>query len=78
MTSPTQLFDDVKELVESVVMRAVDGDTLLIEDGLVDSVLAVEIVLRAEMLFGVSVPPTEIAEHLHSVDALTAYIAANR
>ncbi|MGG1947178.1 acyl carrier protein [Trinickia sp. NRRL B-1857] len=42
-----------------------------------DSVLAVEIALRVETMFGVQVPPTEIGEHLASVTALAAYIADN-
>ena len=81
MTSPqdtsTQaaLLDHARALVESIVMRRVDADTALIESGLVDSVLAVEIVLQVEAAFGVQLPPTEIAEHLASVAALAAYIA---
>jgi D-alanine--poly(phosphoribitol) ligase subunit 2 len=78
MTSSETLFANVRELVESVVQRAVDEETPLIESGLVDSVLAVEIVLRAEIVFGVSVPRTEVAEHLSSVRALTAFVAAGR
>ena len=75
------LLDQARALVESIVMRRVDADTALIESGLVDSVLAVEIVLQFEAAFGVQLPPTEIAEHLASVAALAAYIAdhtANR
>lgn len=78
MTQTETLQADVKALVENVVLRAVEPDTPLIEDGLVDSVLAVEIVMAVEMQFGVRVPPTEIAEHLASVNALTAYIQSNR
>jgi D-alanine--poly(phosphoribitol) ligase subunit 2 len=69
------LLDQARALVESIVMRRVDADTALIESGLVDSVLAVEIVLQVEAAFGVQLPPTEIAEHLASVAALAAYIA---
>lgn len=78
MTQNDTLHADVATLVESVVLRPVDDDTLLLETGLVDSVLAVEIVMGVEMQFGVRIPPTEIAEHLASVDALVAYVAANR
>jgi D-alanine--poly(phosphoribitol) ligase subunit 2 len=78
MTQTDTLPADVQALVESVVLRPVDGDTPLLETGLVDSVLAVEIVMGVEMQFGVRIPPTEIAEHLASVDALTAFIAAGR
>lgn len=78
MTSSETLFVNVRELVESVVQRAVDGETPLIESGLVDSMLAVEIAMRVEIVFGVSVPPTELAEHLSSVRALTAFVAASR
>lgn len=75
--NPT-LYADVANLVESVVLRAVRHDEPLLESGLVDSVLAVEIVMGVEMQFGVQIPPTEIAEHLASVDALCAFIAERR
>ncbi|WP_144142861.1 acyl carrier protein [Paraburkholderia sp. BCC1884] len=78
MTQNETLHAEVASLVESVVLRPVQGDELLLETGLVDSVLAVEIVMGVEMQFGVRIPPTEIAEHLTSVDALAAFIAANR
>jgi D-alanine--poly(phosphoribitol) ligase subunit 2 len=78
MTQNQTLHADVASLVESVVLRGVRHDELLLETGLVDSVLAVEIVLGVEMQFGVRIPPTEIAEHLASVDALSAFVAANR
>jgi D-alanine--poly(phosphoribitol) ligase subunit 2 len=78
MTQTDTLHAEVAALVESIVLRPVDGDTLLLETGLVDSVLAVEIVMGVEMQFGVRIAPTEIAEHLDSVNTLAAYIAANR
>ncbi len=65
-------------LCSEVRLHHVEPDTPLIEMGLVDSVLAVEIVMAVEMQFGVRVPPTEIAEHLASVDALAAYIQSTR
>ena len=64
MTQNETLHAEVASLVESVVLRLVRGDDLLLESGLVDSVLAVEIVMGVEMQFGVRIPPTEIAEHL--------------
>lgn len=78
MTQTETLLADVKALVENIVLRTVEPDTPLIEMGLVDSVLAVEIVMAVEMQFGVRVPPTEIAEHLASVNALAAYIQSTR
>ena len=75
--SAAALVEQVRALVESVVMRRLDADTLLIESALVDSVLAVEIALRVETAFGVQVPPTELGEHLASVAALAAYVADN-
>lgn len=71
------VLEQAQAIVESVVMRRVDADTPLIESGLVDSVLAVEIVLRVEVTFGVQIPPTEIAERLASVSTLAAFIADN-
>jgi len=78
MTQNETLNAEVAALVESVVLRLVRDDELLLETGLVDSVLAVEIVMGVEMQFGVRIPPTEIAEHLASVDALYSFIVANR
>ncbi|MDI7065556.1 acyl carrier protein, partial [Klebsiella pneumoniae] len=78
MTQNETLHADVAALVESVVLRLVRDEELLLETGLVISVLAVEIVMGVEMQFGVRIPPTEIAEHLASVNALSAFIAANR
>ncbi|MFL9997733.1 acyl carrier protein [Paraburkholderia sediminicola] len=78
MTQNETLNAEVAALVESVVLRLVRDDELLLETGLVDSVLAVEIVMGVEMQFGVRIPPTEIAEHLASVNALASFIAANR
>jgi D-alanine--poly(phosphoribitol) ligase subunit 2 len=78
MTSNETLHADVAQLVESVVLRPVGGDEPLLDGGLIDSVLAVEIVMGVEMQFGVRIPPTEIAEHLASVDALCAFIATQR
>ncbi|WP_345813654.1 acyl carrier protein [Paraburkholderia sp. PREW-6R] len=78
MTQNDTLRAEVASLVESVVLRPVQDDELLLETGLVDSVLAVEIVMGVEMQFGVRIPPTEIAEHLACVDALCAFIDANR
>lgn len=76
MTSThNELLERARALVESVVMRRVDADTPLIESGLVDSVLAVEIVLGVEAQFGVRIAPTEIGEHLASVAALAAFVA---
>lgn len=78
MTQIETLKADVKALVETIVMRAVEPDTPLIESGLVDSVLAVEIVMAVEAQFGARVPPTEIAEHLASVNALAAFVQSTR
>ncbi|WP_028225497.1 acyl carrier protein [Paraburkholderia ferrariae] len=78
MNQNEKLSAEVASLVESVVVRPVSHDEALLESGLVDSVLAVEIVMGVEAQFGVQIPPTEIAEHLASVDALSAYVAARR
>jgi D-alanine--poly(phosphoribitol) ligase subunit 2 len=78
MTQMETLHAEVRSLVEAVVLRPVGGGERLLDAGLVDSVLAVEIVMGVEMRFGVRTPPTEIAEHLASVDALSAFIAAHR
>ncbi|WP_206950673.1 acyl carrier protein [Trinickia acidisoli] len=76
-STQAELLEQTRVLVESVVMRRIDADTALIESGLVDSVLAVEIALRVEVVFGARLPPTEIAEHLASVATLAGFIADN-
>ncbi|MEM5389101.1 acyl carrier protein [Paraburkholderia phymatum] len=78
MTQNETLHAEVAALVESVVQRPVDGDVPLLESDLVDSVLAVEIVMGVEMQFGARIPPSEIDEHLSSVNALAAFIASQR
>lgn len=78
MRSTAELLAEVKEIIESIVLCTVEADTPLIESGLVDSVLAVEIVLRVEAVFGVHVPPTEIAEHLATVQTLASYVSEER
>lgn len=78
MNQTDNLSTDVLALVEAAIMRSVNGDTRLLDAGLVDSVIAVEIVMAVEMRFGVCIPSTEIAEHLASADALTRFIATNR
>lgn len=76
--SQDTLNAEVANLVESVVLRPVGHDELLLESGLVDSLRATEIVLGVEMQFGVRMPPTEITEHLASVSTLGSYIASQR
>lgn len=65
-------------IIEDVIQTSVDADDLLIESGLIDSLTAVDIVLAVKKAFGCQVPATEIDEHLESLNALTAYVAAHK
>lgn len=75
MTAYEVLMDDVVSLVESVVLRHIREDEPLIDTGLVDSVLAVEIVISVAVLYGVRIPTSEIPIHLASVTTLCMFIS---
>jgi len=78
MDSQEVLHERIGHIVESVVLKKVGPDTLLIATGLVDSLSAVDITLAVEAEFGCSIPAPEIAEHLQSVRSLATYVAAQR
>ena len=66
------------EIVANVIQTTVEPDDLLIESAMVDSLTAVDIVLAVQAAFGCKVPPTEIEEHLESVNALAAFVEENQ
>lgn len=76
--SDETLKQQLAQIMENVIGTAVEHDDLLIESGLVDSMTAVDIVMAVKNEFGCKVPPTEIDEHLESIDALAAFIQASR
>ena len=79
MSTPNvALVTQLGEIVANVIQSTVEPDDLLIESGLVDSLTAVDIVLAVQAAFGCKVPPTEIEEHLESVNALAAFVEENQ
>ncbi|MDX9666228.1 acyl carrier protein [Pseudomonas sp. P5_152] len=79
MSTPNAaLVTQLGEIVANVIQSTVEPDDLLIESGLVDSLTAVDIVLAVQKAFGCKVPPTEIEEHLESVNALAAFVEENQ
>lgn len=75
MSTPNAaLVAKLGEIVANVIQTTVEPDDLLIESGMVDSLTAVDIVLAVQAAYGCKVPPTEIEEHLESVNALAAFV----
>jgi D-alanine--poly(phosphoribitol) ligase subunit 2 len=77
-TPNAALVAKLGEIVANVIQTTVEPDDLLIESGMVDSLTAVDIVLAVQAAFGCKVPPTEIEEHLESVNALAAFVEDNQ
>ncbi len=67
----------LKNLVQEIVLTPVESETLLMESGIVDSLSAVDIVLAVQQKYGVSIPATEINEHLRSVKSLAQFLMAH-
>ena len=79
MSTPNAaLVAKLGEIVANVIQTTVEPDDLLIESGMVDSLTAVDIVLAVQAAFGCKVPPTEIEEHLESLNALAAFVEENQ
>lgn len=79
MSTPNAaLVSKLGEIVANVIQTTVEPDDLLIESGMVDSLTAVDIVLAVQAAYGCKVPPTEIEEHLESVNALAAFVEENQ
>lgn len=76
--SQEALIAKLKDIVGNVIQTTVEADDLLIESGLVDSLTAVDIVLAVQKEFGCKIPPTEIEEHLESVNALADFVQAHQ
>jgi len=77
-TPNAALVSKLGEIVANVIQTTVEPDDLLIESGMVDSLTAVDIVLAVQAAYGCKVPPTEIEEHLESVNALAAFVEENQ
>lgn len=75
MSTPNAaLVAKLGEIVANFIETTVEPDDLLIESGMVNSMTAVDIVLAVQAAYGCKVPPTEIDEHLESVNALAAFV----
>ena len=75
--TPSEVEDQLAEMIQAVILKRVSPDTLLLESGLLDSVAAVDLMLAIESRFGCTVPLTEVEEHLHSLRTLSTYVAAH-
>ncbi|AIR88828.1 acyl carrier protein [Pseudomonas cremoricolorata] len=75
--SDATLKQHLASIIEDVIGTPVQADDQLIESGLVDSMTAVDIVMAVRLEFGCRMPPTEIDEHLESVNALARFVKAN-
>ena len=75
--TPSEVEDQLAEMIQAVILKKVGPDTLLLESGLLDSVAAVDLMLAIESRFGCAVPLTEVEEHLHSLRTLSTYVAAH-
>ena len=73
-----ELLAPLGEIVKNVIQTEVEPDDLLVESGLVDSLTAVDIVLAVQKEYGCKIPPTEIEEHLESLNALAAFVEENQ
>ena len=73
-----ELLAPLGEIVKNVIQTEVEPDDLLVESGLVDSLTAVDIVLAVQAAYGCKIPPTEIEEHLESLNALAAFVEENQ
>lgn len=69
-----ELIAKLSKIVSEIIQTQVERDELLIESGLVDSLTAVDIVLAVQNTFNCKIPPTEIEEHLESVNALAKFV----
>ncbi|MBU4682365.1 acyl carrier protein [Cedecea davisae] len=69
---------DILALFEKVLSRKVGFNDELIESDILDSILAVDLVLEVQDLYGCMIPPTEVASVLKTPESLARYIEENR
>lgn len=72
------IIEQLEEIIFSVIETRVAPGDLLVESGLVDSLNAVDIVLAVQKKYGCKIPPTEIEEHLESLETLADFVKNNR
>ena len=72
------LIEQLEEIIYTIIHTRVAPGDLLVESGLVDSLNAVDIVLAVQKKYGCKIPPTEIEEHLESLESLADFVKNNR
>lgn len=75
--TPSDIEEQLAEMIQTMVLKKVAPDTLLLESGLLDSVAAVDLMLAIEGRFGCTIPLTEVEEHLQSLRTLSTFVVEN-
>ncbi|MFJ3456804.1 acyl carrier protein [Scandinavium goeteborgense] len=70
--------EQVLALFERVLSRKVGFNDELIESDILDSIMAVDVVLEVQGEFGCMISPTDVATVLKTPASLAAYIEENR
>jgi D-alanine--poly(phosphoribitol) ligase subunit 2 len=70
--------EQVLALFERVLSRQVGFNDELIESDILDSIMAVDVVLEVQDEFGCMISPTDVATVLKTPASLAAYIEENR
>ncbi|EMM7215130.1 acyl carrier protein [Enterobacter bugandensis] len=68
---------DILALFEKVLSRKVGFHDELIESDILDSILAVDMVLEVQDVYGCMIPPTDVAMVLKTPADLARYIEEN-
>lgn len=69
---------EILALFEKILSRKVGFNDELIESDILDSILAVDLVLEVQDVYGCIIPPTEAATVLKTPADLAHYIEDNR
>ena len=69
---------EILALFEKVLSRKVGFHDELIESDILDSILAVDMVLEVQDVYGCTTPPTDLATVLKTPADLARYIEENR
>lgn len=69
---------EILALFEKVLSRKVGFHDELIESDILDSILAVDMVLEVQDFYGCMIPPTDVATVLKTPADLARYIEENR
>lgn len=70
--------EQILALFERVLSRKVGFNDELIESDILDSIVAVDVVLEVQDEFGCMISPTDVASVLKTPASLAAYIEENR